>query len=321
MRYIVMFIMLQAAIVNADYKAEIAETQAVEGAYGAHLGELYFGLGALQFNQGDYKDAIKSLREAAHYTRISLGLNTPHQIPILEKEILSYIRLEDWESADERYSYLYLIQIINGVDNESTISYVKWQHIMTSRGIGENNYRRLMLAQELINRLEGADKYYYTLYNQYYVMSFSPESVVGGGDELPTGYMRFQMAQSRAYVVGKQAMEAAINMAETPQERALALASLADWNMWHTKTKIAREQYSEAYALDESISGPVRIPPVEVINAVPEEEGIAFTVKTNGELKDFDYPEGSMHLVRKMKMWRYRPKIEEGEVVEVRVEV
>lgn len=80
------------------------------GAWEAGLTEQLASIGALQQQQGDHEGAIESFDRAVHINRISSGLHTLDQIPIVEQMIDSYMAVGNWEQADLYNNYLFFVQ-------------------------------------------------------------------------------------------------------------------------------------------------------------------------------------------------------------------
>ena len=81
------------------YETSVQDIEAAGGAWDPALIEELSAQGSLQQQLGDYAAAVETFDRAMHINRISGGLHTINQIPIVEELIESYMALEDWDSA------------------------------------------------------------------------------------------------------------------------------------------------------------------------------------------------------------------------------
>jgi len=110
----------------------------------------------LQQQQFNHLGAIEAYRRAVQINRITLGLHTPDQIPLLENMIDSYVAIENWEQADLYSNYLFFIQHkAYGINDPRVIPAIErlalWNIRAFNMGYGDQLGTRLSTAQMLLS--------------------------------------------------------------------------------------------------------------------------------------------------------------------------
>ena len=73
------------------------------GIYDASLIEAYSDLGSFYYEIGQYQDAVELFRQALQVARISAGLNSERQLPVIDQVITGSVAMRDWEATDDMH--------------------------------------------------------------------------------------------------------------------------------------------------------------------------------------------------------------------------
>lgn len=95
------------------YEQQIIALESRLGPYDQSLSESLQGLGNAYRDIGDYASAKTYLGRRLQVTRISMGLTSFEQIPLLEEIIANDIRLSDWDAVSEHFEFLLWLQTQN----------------------------------------------------------------------------------------------------------------------------------------------------------------------------------------------------------------
>ncbi|HEY6132097.1 MAG TPA: tetratricopeptide repeat protein, partial [Halioglobus sp.] len=246
------------------YQEAIAELESSEGAYAQGLTESLLSLARTLQSQGRHPEAIKLFRRGVHLARVNEGLYCPQQIPLLQAEIASAIAVQDYAAADERYKYLYRVQMHNFNSSESganaLMEQAQWQHHAYQLGLGPQGYTRLMdmldlyqlALQEVISRegekspgclppLQGI------LQAQYLISSYAGEDlgqVFYEDGRVNEPLLRFKAYRADSYAQGNAAIQAISGIDQGNPVRNLVM--LGDWQLWNGRTDAAWEAYRQA---------------------------------------------------------------------------
>ena len=255
-----------------DYREAIAELEDVAGAYGEGLSEKLLGLGLALQQQGRHAEAVTVFKRGVHLARINDGLYSGSQIPLLQSQISSHLALGDYETADERQTYLYRVQrraLDKGIVRaEALMQQARWQRQAYELGLGEYGFTRLLAMWDLyrmaltdIADREGENSpnllqpLYGMLQSQYLIAGFQGETASGGFDNSAFGSRsddgRFNAYKSTAFKRGRSVINAIYNLnQETSGGDKIAAARdltlLGDWQFWHGMREGAMETYRSA---------------------------------------------------------------------------
>lgn len=98
-----------ALALKASYQQRIAELQAANNQGGAILSEAWLGLGtALQALDED-NEAITAFGEALQALRVANGLHDAGQLPVLQHQLESQEKLQNWEAVDATLHLMHYI--------------------------------------------------------------------------------------------------------------------------------------------------------------------------------------------------------------------
>ena len=222
-----------------DYREAIAELEDAASAYGEGLAEKLLGLGLSLQQQGRHAEAVSVFKRGVHLSRVNNGLYSGEQIPLLQSQISSHLALGDYETADERQTYLYRVQqraLDKGVLRaEALMQQARWQRQAYDLGLGEYGFVRLLAMWDLyrmaltdIADREGDNSpnllapLYGMLQSQYLIAGFQGETASGGFDTSAFGSRqddgRFNAYKSTAYKRGRSVINAiyTLNQETTP---------------------------------------------------------------------------------------------------------
>jgi len=91
-------------------QASIVEMEIELGIYDPALIEAYTDLAAFYNEIGQYQDAVDLYRQALQVARISAGLNSDRQLPLIDRLISSNLALNDWQSTDDMHHLRYYLK-------------------------------------------------------------------------------------------------------------------------------------------------------------------------------------------------------------------
>ena len=263
---------------SPDYRfqAAIMDLESRFGGYAAGLAEQLSGLGAAYQTRGSHLEAAAVLKRALHLARVNYGLHSPEQIPILQQLIHNLISSGDYQTADERYDYLYRLQhrIFGPAAPQISVAMLeraRWEEqayfLLPDK---ETAFGRLLAMWELyvqvLNRVirqEGSfspkllEPLHGLLITQYLISTYAGGQ--GGGIEVSAGLSRSVPAQDQFDAVRVsnyrrgQKVLASLRELHTHNEPAASplpaesLLELGDWHLWHRKQAPARLAYQQAW--------------------------------------------------------------------------
>lgn len=290
-----------------EYLAEIQRLERDGGAFDASLGEQLLGLGLALQDAGRHEDAISAFKRGVHIARVSDGLYSRQQLPLLEAEIQSHVAIGDFTAADERQGYLLRVQQRALTDRrlrgQALMRQAQWQRQAYELDLGEQSYARLLNmwnlyrgalseyaeegqspSPELLPPLHGM------LRAQYLISGF--EGSLGGDERGQGTVLRDEQGQFLAYRSqslreGKAVIRAIYEVQQaqpghTPQEAADTVVMMGDWLLWHGKRNEAIDAYKEALTVlaeleqgevyAEALFGaPVALPVLAGVEAIPRQ--------------------------------------------------
>ncbi|PLW81848.1 hypothetical protein CWI75_13970 [Kineobactrum sediminis] len=258
---------------QADQQQQLRRTitalESEYGAYGPALPEQLLSLGLSLQQEGRHGDAIAVFKRGTHLARVTSGLYSTEQIPLLQSEVASLTALKDYLGADQRQDYLYRVQMRALSDpaqrTRALLQHARWQGQAYIHAIDEEPAQRLLQMWEL-NRLalnaileeEGdqspalLEPLHEMLRAHYLISDYQLQSGSGtghgfndrGGRRL-TGYRKDNYDQGRALLKAIHNLEQIHRQpgADTP---ALTLVMLGDWMLWHQKHEEAFAVYRQA---------------------------------------------------------------------------
>ena len=101
-----------------QYEQALSKLEETEGPFSENLAEQLGSLGRLYSENGNYSQAITSLKNAQHIIRVNHGLFTLHQLEFVEDLATNYDKLGDFENQDKIREYLFYFQQKNYTENQ-----------------------------------------------------------------------------------------------------------------------------------------------------------------------------------------------------------
>jgi hypothetical protein len=309
------------------FEMAIGQLESEGGAYAAGIAEQVLGLAQLLQQQDRHLEAADWLKRGIHVARISGGLYSREQIPLLRAQIKSLVALGEYAAVDERQRYLYRVErqvLGEGLASANALMRQgEWQRDAFLLGIDEAEAapQRLLIMWDVyrlaLNQLIGVygsnkpalePALEGMLTSQYLIAGFRgyQQGFTSRSDEL-----RLTAYTSEAYKRGKSVLRAlmelhAANNGDDATARARDLQRLGDWSWWFGNRREAMQPYSEAWDLAmttdpsgdlvaELFATPAPLPDVEGIASVPEptprdsgELVLSFGVSSSGRVTDLE---------------------------------
>lgn len=257
----------------------IADIENHYGPYHSHLPQHLMGLGVNYQNRGQHEEAEEIFRRAMHVSRISEGLYSLAQIPMLERLIETTIAQGDWVDANDSHQYLYWLYKRNYGEKDPRMlpAMLKLGHWhLSAYSLDDDGNRRFdhlinahnlyMLAADLIsnsfgpNDLQLVEALKGLTVTNYYLATHQPSG--SSQIEFQTGFSnrRAELDEKarqdqyilKSYSNGKNAIarmyEIYLTNPEAPPGAEInAQIQLADWNLLFNRWQSALEQYQIAY--------------------------------------------------------------------------
>lgn len=263
---------------ETSYLDAIAEIEDSFGPYDKNLSQHLMGLGINYQNRGRHEEAVDIFKRAMHVSRISDGLYSLSQIPMLEHLIESGVASGDWESANDSHQYLYWLYRRNYGENDPRMlpaitKLSNWHLNAYALDAGSGLFEHLISAHNLYNmaisiitraygeydlRLVGALKG--LTVSNYYLATY--QATAAHRADFETGFTnsRTRMDEKarldqyilNSYSSGKAAISRIRDVyASNPQvpedAEVVAQIQLADWNLLFNRWHTAMELYQSAY--------------------------------------------------------------------------
>ena len=259
------------------YSLAVEKIEAAGGAWDSGLVEQLTTLGELQQQQFNHLGAIEAYRRAVQINRITLGLHTPDQIPLLENMIDSYVAIENWEQADLYSNYLFFIQHkAYGINDPRVIPAIErlalWNIRAFNMGYGDQLGTRLSTAQMLLSaglRIVASHygrqderflQYLRDLARSAYYVKTYPEYLVGmdqpefrAKQENLRQKLNINTIYPRSFSLGEAALQDIIDYHIKEDGSVFAIAEaithLADWYLIFERRADAQNRYLQAWSL------------------------------------------------------------------------
>jgi tetratricopeptide (TPR) repeat protein len=127
------------------------------GPYDLRVTEPLVAAADLQAEAGNYLDALQGYEQALQVTRISTGLFSEEQIPLVEKIIDCNVSTGDWPRVDEQFRYLELLY--SRVYEQGSEGWARgiaqlsdWHVLVINHGLETNNSDHLREAHSLLKQ-------------------------------------------------------------------------------------------------------------------------------------------------------------------------
>ena len=285
-----------------DFYTEQVDRQLAEGdTYAPQLAESLFSLGRAFREQQQYQQALRHFRRALHIQKVSNGLSSAGQEPVLRELLATNLALGDWESAVQ--NMFALDRIYNqeyGPDDPARIPLMlelaSWHlqsfvirdkkisdHLIAASGYAHEGIRLVTLHYGE-NDLQKIDHLRNSALSNYYLAAYLGEQDVYVANssfefEKETNFDTVQRQMyANVYRNGKQDYKDMINLLYTNSDatllqRAEAHAELGDWYLLFGKKNIAMRVYRDLLMeiTDEQEREQVRKAVFEPLRVLPEE--------------------------------------------------
>ena len=254
-------------------QAAITELESEYGAYSPVLPERLLSLGMALQAEGRHVDAAAVFKRGTHLARVSSGLYSTEQLPLLESEISSLQAIGDHLAVDERQRYLYRVQSKAPLTPEQRakglLQQADWQRQAFFLTIDEDpglrllqmwEYYRLALNEVLGHQGDTSRDLLPPLYGmlqaQYMISAYRwaentedvSRSFSGNGLRPPTSaYQRDNFDRGRAVLNAIYNLETR-NSDVDSGAATRALTMMGDWLLWHGDREDAIAQYTQALA-------------------------------------------------------------------------
>jgi len=263
---------------ETDFLDAIAELEQEHGPYHGGLSQHLTSLGINYQTRGRHDEASEVFRRAMHVNRISEGLYSLNQVPILERLIESNVASGDWESASESHQYLYWLHRRNyGAEDPRMLPIItklsNWHLNAYALDVGAGLFQHLINAHNLYSlavniidrtygqndiRLVGALKgltvsnYYLATYQASAARQSDFESGYGSAKANADEKARLDQYILNSFSSGKRAINRIRHVyATNPETEAKAeiqaQIQLADWNLLFNRWHTAIDMYQHAY--------------------------------------------------------------------------
>lgn len=149
-----------------DYQEQVAFLASQHNAYNAELAEAMVGLGLAYQQEGNHEEAITTLNQALQIQRINHGLYHIGKIPLIEKLLVSYAALGDWDEVDEHYYTMTQLYARNYDNYDAALlpgqaKLINWHLYAYRAKVTENPLEHLYLARNLISQSIGIIRFNY----------------------------------------------------------------------------------------------------------------------------------------------------------------
>ncbi len=259
-------------VAEQQHLDDIAQLESEHGAYSPVLPERLLSLGLALQEEGRHGEAAAVFKRGTHLARVSNGLYSTEQLPLLESEIRSLHALADYRAVDERQRYLFRVQERALVDPRqrapALLQQADWQRQAYLLGLDEEPGQRLLQMWEfnrlalndileaegdtspkLLQPLEGM------LQAQYLISDLQwqegPGSTSNQSFAQRTSLPHAGSYRKDNYKKGLAVLRAIydlqrIHSDSDPAGPARALTQLGDWMLWHGEREEAVAAYQEA---------------------------------------------------------------------------
>ncbi|MEQ8516894.1 MAG: hypothetical protein RIC38_14940 [Chromatocurvus sp.] len=254
-----------------------------EGAYAVAIVEPAVATAALQQASGNHRTAIDHLRRAIHLRRIAEGLDTPSQIPLLERLLNSQLEIGDTAAAGIAQERLFMLRLGTAVDPVQRLKavqqYSDWHrerylsresarpylHLLAIHGAHGREIERLVSDPGADTSVQIAHLYG-QLRVEYLVSDYrggrTPVLQMHAGEGGTAAFAavtdlegeRFRLMRKNNYGNGRATVERILDILERRSEPSIAEAArariaLGDWHMWWNGPALALANYRKAWHL------------------------------------------------------------------------
>jgi len=254
-------------------QAAITDLESEYGAYSPVLPERLLSLGLALQAEGRHAEAAAVFKRGTHLARVSTGLYSTDQLPLLESEIISLQALGDYRAVDERQRYLDRVQSKAELTPEQRVRGLlqqgDWQRQAFLLSLDEEpglrllqmwEYYRLALREVLEHQGEASRDLLRPLYGmlqaQYLIAGYRWAEAAddfGNGFSgsstrpLANSYLRDNFSKGQAVLKAIYDLER-LHSDTDPSAPARARTLMGDWLLFHGDREGAMAEYAEVFA-------------------------------------------------------------------------
>ncbi len=268
----------QSAPETDAWEQRIRAAEYSNGPYGQGIAETLQDAANYFVSRGDFPTALAHWRRAVHLIRVNEGLYSPLQLPALARQLDIYLRLGDFEAADEIRSYQYFLARRQYPPGDpalvaATLDWLEWRRLQWLREPDGEEPRPLLslwreldrlTSEEAILSLELADlaRLTYAQIELLYVVGTTDfgidretEMMLGGAAArndaaLDIDRAQAQALQDAAFARGRSRLELLLELLDAAGEtleQARANRTLGDWYQWYGSSRRAAPHYRESW--------------------------------------------------------------------------
>ena len=265
------------------WEQRVREVEYRNGPYGQGIAETLLDAGNYFASRGDFQSALSYWRRSVHLVRVNEGLYSPLQLPALNSQLETYLRLGDYEAADGVKSYLFFLARRQHPQGDpalmaATVDWIEWRRQQWLRSPNADEPRplltlwrqldqqtreddtRTLALEELAPLTHAQIDLLYVVSAEDFGIDRETEMMLGRGAAnadaaLDLDRAQIQALQDSAYPRGRKRLELLLERAAEAGdllEQARAHRALGDWHLWYGSSKRAAPHYRDSWRqLDE----------------------------------------------------------------------
>ena len=257
----------EADMASLQLEVMIQQIEAIHHRYHEDLIEPLTLLGDAQVQLGQHDDAIETYGRARHVARVSKGLFSEAQLPIVYRESELFQGIGDLDAAGQSEEYAYEIsrRVFAGPDLQAipAISRLASFYIQTNNPISA---RTLLMSGLAIHERNGTDSspeaipilngiaqtHRLTRFPPFYVTDSSDNRLEGPTPSLNTRDLDAQYVVVNSFPQGERALQKVVEIqrthfADDPLKELNAILELADWHLLFERFQAADTLYTHVY--------------------------------------------------------------------------
>ncbi len=260
------------------WEQRVREAEYRNGPYGQGIAETLLDAANYFASRGDYQSALSYWRRSVHLVRVNEGLYSPLQLPALQSQLDTYLRLGDYEAADGVKSYLYFLARRRYPEGDpslvaATVDWIEWRRRQWLRSPNPEEPRPLLTLWRLLDQQTREDETHtlsleelapltyaqidllYVVGSEDFGIDRETEMMLGRGAAsadaaLDLDRAQIQAMQDSSYARGRKRLELLLERAGEAGdtlEQARANRALGDWHLWYGSSKRAAPHYRESW--------------------------------------------------------------------------
>ena len=257
----------EADVALLQLEVMIQQIEAIHHRYHEDLIEPLTLLGDAQTQLGQTDEAIDTYGRARHVARVSKGLFSEEQLPIVYRESALFQQIGDLKSAGQREEYAYEIarrihagpvpQAIPAITRLASF-YIQTNNPISARtllmsGLAIHERNGTDTNPEAVPLLKGiAQTHMQTRFPPFYVTESSDNRLEGPTPSLNTRDLDAQHIVVNSFPQGERALQKIVEIqrkhfSDDPERELNAILELADWHLLFERFQAADTLYSHIY--------------------------------------------------------------------------